>query len=256
MPGAPAGEDKEGSVREDIKETIFYGLLEKDFGARTKAQDLARLIGIELMNEGDRAGELLPEEQSLCARYLVGRSILREAVKLLVGKGMLSVRRGIGTRIEPRQSWSAFDPEILGWQLSVADPSFWRDLDETRAIIEFSAVRLAAVRAEVVQKNLLSQAVHIMRENAETVETVIAARALFHSTLLKSTANKLLEGMTALVFANLVFHFNLQPHNGEERQLIEHYAALYKAIDQNKPKLAEDVMQRLLVSGRANQERK
>ena len=36
-----------------------------------------------------------------------------------------------------------------------------------------------------------------MRENAETVETVIAARALFHSTLLKSTANKLLEGMTA-----------------------------------------------------------
>ena len=82
-----------------------------------------------------------------------------------------------------------------------------------------------------------------MRENAETVETVIAARALFHSTLLKS-ANKLLEGMTALVFANLVFHFNLQPHNGEKRQLIEHYAALYKAIDQNKPKLA-DVMQRL-----------
>ena len=95
-----------------------------------------------------------------------------------------------------------------------------------------------------------------MRENAETVETVIAARALFHSILLKSTANKLLEGMTALVFANLVFHFNLKPHNGEERQLIEHYAALYKAIDQNKPKLAEDVMQRLLVSGRANQERK
>ena len=109
MPGGPAGEDKEGSVREDIKETIFYDLLEKDFGARTKAQDLARLIGIELMNEGDRAGELLPEEQSLCARtFPVGRSILREAVKLLVGKGMLSVRRGIGTRIEPRQSWSAF----------------------------------------------------------------------------------------------------------------------------------------------------
>ena len=87
-------------------------------------------------------------------------------------------------------------------------------MDETRAIIEFSAVRLAAVRAEAEQKNLLSQAVHIMRENAETVETVIAVRALFHSTLLKPTANKLLEGMTALVFAKLVFHFNLQPHNG------------------------------------------
>ena len=54
-----------------------------------------------------------------------------------------------------------------------------------------------------------------MRKNAESVETVIAARALFHNTSLKSTANKLLEGITALVFANPVFHFNLQPHNGE-----------------------------------------
>lgn len=239
-----------------IKETIFYGLLEKDFGARTKAQDLARLIGIELMTKEDRAGELLPDEKSLCLRYLVGRSILREAVKLLVGKGMLSVRRGIGTRIEPRQSWSAFDPEILGWQLSVADPGFWRDLDEIRAVIELSAVRFAVVRAEADEKDLLSQAVHIMCENAETMEMVIAARALFHSTLLKSTGNKLLEGMTALVFANLVFHFNLQPHHGSEQQLIEQYIALYRAIDEKKPKLAEDEMQKLLVSGRANQERK
>ena len=243
-------------MREDIRETIFYGLLEKDFGARTKAQDLARLIGVELMNEGDRAGELLPDEQSLCARYLVGRSILREAVKILVGKGMLSVRRGIGTRIEPRQSWSAFDPEILGWQLSVADPSFWRDLDETRAVIELSVVRFAAVRAETDYRNLLSHAVHIMLENAETVETVIAARALFHSTLLKSSGNELLEGMTALVFANLVFHFNLQSHHGEERQLIEQYTALNKAIEQKNADLAEDAMQRLLLSDRANQERK
>lgn len=243
-------------MREDIRETIFYGLLEKDFGARTKAQDLARLIGVELMNEGDRAGELLPDEQSLCARYLVGRSILREAVKILVGKGMLSVRRGIGTRIEPRQSWSAFDPEILGWQLSVADPSFWRDLDETRAVIELSVVRFAAVRAETDHRNLLSHAVHIMLENAETVETVIAARALFHSTLLKSSGNELLEGMTALVFANLVFHFNLQSHHGEERQLIEQYTALNKAIEQKNADLAEDAMQRLLLSDRANQERK
>ena len=43
MPGGPAGEDKEGSVREDIKETIFYGLLEKDFGARTGSALLARV---------------------------------------------------------------------------------------------------------------------------------------------------------------------------------------------------------------------
>lgn len=236
-------------MREDIRETIFYGLLEKDFGARTKAQDLARLIGIELMRQAESTVRLLPDEQSLCTRHKVGRTILREAVKILVGKGMLSVRRGIGTRREPRQSWSSFDPDIMGWQLSVVDKTFWRDLEETRAVIEVSAARLAAVRASTDQKSLLSQAVQIMTENAEAVETVIAARALFHSTLLKSTGNELLEGMTALVFANLVFRLNLQLKYKEERQLIEGYGAVSAAINQKNSRQAEAAMHHLLGLG-------
>ena len=242
MAGIPVSEGEEDAVREGIKETIFYGLLEKDFGARTKVQDLARLMGIELMAMADGAEDLLPDENSLCARYKVGRSILREAVKILVGKGMLSVRRGIGTRIESRQSWSVFDPEVMGWQLSVSDERFWRDLGETRSIIEISAVRLAAVRAQESHKSLLSQAIQIMGENAEAVEAVIAARALFHSTLLKSSGNKLLEGMTALVFANLVFHFDLQPIQSKQRLLTKQYAALLHALDQQNAKRAEEAI--------------
>ena len=235
-----------GPVQEDIKEKIFYGLLEKDFGARTKAQILARQIGIELMMSPDRTGDLLSEEQRLCTQYNVGRSILREAVKILVGKGMLSVRRGIGTRIEARQSWSVFDPEMLGWQLSVADDVFWRDVNEARLIAESSAVRLAAKRASDDHITLLLQAVQVMSENAEAVETVIAARALFHSTILKSTGNEMLEGMTALVFANLVFHLNLQPGRAEGRTLINQYQLVFEAIRQRRSDQAEEAMHRLL----------
>ena len=233
---------------EDIREKIFYGLLEKDFGARTKAQMLARQIGIELMTNVSRPGDLLAEEQRLSAQYDVGRSILREAVKILVGKGMLSVRRGVGTRIEPRQSWSSFDPEMMGWQLSVADKTFWREVDETRAIIEVSAVRLAAERASDDHITLLLQAVQIMSENAEAVETIIAARALFHSTILKSTGNNLLEGMTALVFANLVFHLRLRPDVDEGRHLINQYRQLAEAVRHRQSGLAEAAMQKLLAS--------
>lgn len=233
---------------EDIREKIFYGLLEKDFGARTKAQMLARQIGIELMTNVSRPGDLLAEEQRLSAQYDVGRSILREAVKILVGKGMLSVRRGVGTRIEPRQFWSSFDPELMGWQLSVADKTFWREVDETRAIIEVSAVRLAAERASDDHITLLLQAVQIMSENAEAVETIIAARALFHSTILKSTGNSLLEGMTALVFANLVFHLRLRPDVDEGRHLINQYRQLAEAVRHRQSGSAEAAMQKLLAS--------
>ena len=116
-------------------------------------------------------------------------------------------------------------------------------------MIEVSAARLAAVRASTDQKSLLSQAVQIMTENAEAVETVIAARALFHSTLLKSTGNELLEGMTALVFANLVFRLNLQPKYKEERQLIEGYGAVSAAINQKNSRQAEAAMHHLLGLG-------
>ena len=236
-------------MQEDIREKIFYGLLEKDFGARTKAQMLAREIGIELMTGADGPGDLLAEEQRLCAQYDVGRSILREAVKILVGKGMLSVRRGVGTRIEPRQSWSSFDPEMMGWHLSVANQTFWREADEARAIIETWAARLAAERASTDHITLLLQAVQVMSENAEAVETVIAARALFHSTILKSTGNEMLEGMTALVFATLVFHLRLPPDRIEDSRLIDQYRQLSEAVRSRQSEQAEIAMKRLLTSG-------
>ena len=69
---------------------------------------------------GDYAeGETLPVEQELADSLKVGRNALREAVKVLSGKGLISTAARSGTRIRLREDWNMLDPDVLRWH---ADP--------------------------------------------------------------------------------------------------------------------------------------
>ena len=52
-----------------------------------------------ILNEPVAIGEKLPNEFELAEKFGVGRSTIREAVKSLVSKGVLEVRRGSGTYV-------------------------------------------------------------------------------------------------------------------------------------------------------------
>src|SRR5689334_3531513 len=63
-----------------------------------------RIVRDEFGNEG-----LLPTEPELVAEFGVSRNALREAVKVLVGKGLIEVRPKTGTRIRPKTEWNLLD---------------------------------------------------------------------------------------------------------------------------------------------------
>ena len=58
-----------------------------------------------ILNEPVAIGEKLPNEFELAEKFGVGRSTIREAVKSLVSKGVLEVRRGSGTYVVSTSSW-------------------------------------------------------------------------------------------------------------------------------------------------------
>ena len=64
---------------------------------------LGEQIEDELMNyilqEPVEVGQRIPNEFELAERFGVGRSTIREAVKALVSKGILEVKRGSGTYV-------------------------------------------------------------------------------------------------------------------------------------------------------------
>ena len=92
-------------------------------------------------------GALIEDETSLAEKYQVSRSVVRDAVKILVGKNLLEVRRGIGTRVRGRHSWGLIDDDVLAWHLSSpVRPEFLRQLMDMRVVLEPEAARWAALQ--------------------------------------------------------------------------------------------------------------
>jgi GntR family galactonate operon transcriptional repressor len=86
----------------------------------------------------------LPAERHLEIRFGASRSVVRDAVKILVSKGLVTV----GTPVRPRSDWSLLDQDVLG---SMSSDGLAHEMllapGETRQIVEPAAAALAAERA-------------------------------------------------------------------------------------------------------------
>lgn len=67
-------------------------------GAKTRAEEIAYVLRDEILIGQYRAGERLPSERDLVARFKVNRGAVREATKILSELGLVSVQPG-GARI-------------------------------------------------------------------------------------------------------------------------------------------------------------
>lgn len=101
------------------------------------ADEIVRtIIGKEL-----KAGDKLPNEFELAAKLGVGRSTVREAIKTLVSRNVVEIRRGAGTFVSDRSGVSE-DP--LGLQFLGDSARVANDLLELRFLIEPRLASLAA----------------------------------------------------------------------------------------------------------------
>ena len=86
-----------------------------------------------------------PTEASLATEFGVSRSVVREAVKMLGAKGLLTARPRKGTTIQPARFWNLFDPDVLRWLLERKfSLELLRQFTELRIAIEPAAASLAA----------------------------------------------------------------------------------------------------------------
>ena len=93
------------------------------------ADEIVRnIIGKEL-----KPGDKLPNEFELAAKLGVGRSTVREAIKTLVSRSVVEIRRGAGTFVSARSGVSE-DP--LGLQFLDDKVRVATDLLELRFVVE------------------------------------------------------------------------------------------------------------------------
>lgn len=120
-----------------------------------------------ILDEPIQVGEKIPNEYELTEHFQVGRSTVREAVKGLVSRGVLEVRRGDGTYVI---STSYMENDVLGFG-SVQDKyQLAMDLFEVRLMFEPEIVMLACKNATEEQ---IKEAERLCKEVEDKLENRI-----------------------------------------------------------------------------------
>jgi DNA-binding FadR family transcriptional regulator len=154
--------------------------------------------------------DYLPPEPQLCEALRISRSALREAVKVLGGKGLVSSRPHIGTTIRPRDEWNMLDADLLAWSMEgEPDPKVVLALIEARQVIEPAGARLAAQRATAADLATIERAFLDMTAalEANDFEAYNAADRDFHTAILAASHNFVLRQLTTTIGAALKYSF-------------------------------------------------
>ncbi|MEO8882675.1 MAG: FadR/GntR family transcriptional regulator [Devosia sp.] len=123
--------------------------------ASSVADELLALIMGELA-----PGASLPSEGDLAERYDVSRLTVREAVKMLAGRGLLELARGRRAVVREPDG-SAFGDFLA--QLIQYDPKGLFDLIEVRTALELQSVSLAAKKASRAGLAAIESTIEAMR---------------------------------------------------------------------------------------------
>jgi len=135
-------------------------------------------------------GRRFPTEADLADAHRVSRSVIREAVKMLTAKGLLTARPRKGTSVQPASAWNWFDADVLRWllerQFSLA---LLRQFTELRIAIEPAAAALAARHPDPEALAAARAGFARMVAAEAGTDDPLAADIAFHVALLEASAN-------------------------------------------------------------------
>ena len=208
------------------------------------------LLGQAILSGRYAVGASLPPEPILCEELGVSRTVVREAIKSLVAKGLLSTGPKVGTRVMPDAHWNWFDPDVVAWQARCGlTPEFLKDLQELRRVVEPAAVRLAAERATAEDIAYIEAAYAGMKQAVEEGGDYVSHDLRFHEGLLQASHNRMLVQMSKALNALLRTSFEISTRikDGTKTSLPLHRAVLNAVMARNPAKAERAVM--VLIEG-------
>lgn len=225
--------------------SVLVGADRRALSKPGKIDGVLAMLGGAIARGGFAPGASLPPEGELEARFGASRGVVREAVKILATKGLVSVRPRVGTRVRPRGDWSLLDRDVLEWiGTGGLDRELLLALDETRRVVEPGAAEIAAVRADDRDRTRIRTAYLSMEAACDEPGPATEADKQFHLAILDATHNPVLcsfrtaiEAILDAVFAATIPM--LAPN-------LPNHEAVASAIEACDPAAARAAMERLL----------
>ena len=208
-------------------------------------------LGQAIVTGGWDAAGAFPIEAELCARFGVSRSVVREAVKMLTAKGLLSARPRRGTVVEPEPHWNLLDPDVLRWLLERApSPALLAEFTQMRLGIEPQAAALAAQAVCHGQTGGLlpiREALARMQAAGAGQDDPLASDIAFHVAILHASGNRFLVQLRELVDTALRISIRMtNARKGVALASVDDHARVLHAIEAGDPVAAAAAMRALL----------
>lgn len=194
-----------------------------------------------------KANEILPNEFAFAALFGVSRTMIRDVLKSLEGKGLIERKTNVGTRVRSIHSWNLLDKELLDWSCGILTQSrFLVSLLELRLIIEPQAAALAAIRAN-------DEDLQLIRENFSSMVDAggmcinTEADIAFHKAIIKACGNLFVSQFGNAIQAAL--HHTIYMSNKaniDHQASIECHRQILKAIENRDSGGAYAAMSRVL----------
>ncbi|WP_196258866.1 FadR/GntR family transcriptional regulator [Pelagibacterium limicola] len=218
------------------------------------AKQAVSVLGRRIANDLYRPGQVMPTELELAESLGVSRATVRDAIKVLSGKGLVRTARRYGTRVRPVDEWNLLDADVAAWH----EPNHPRlrmmfiETTELRSIFEPAAAALAAERATEDQIQTILDAAYAMQPGNNDPTTLFAADCRFHATMLDATGNQMMRQLRSIILTMLriSYEFGVLAVDTEPVTRQGHINVA-EAIKRRDPQAACDAMGAMLEQNRA-----
>lgn len=161
--------------------------MEHGISRRSLADEVATRLQQQIKSGQYKVGDQLPVEPELMHQFGVGRSSIREAIKLLLNSGLVRVEQGIGTFVEDHSGIC----EPLSQRLKRSDLN---DIREVRQLLEMKIAEKAAINRSAKDAKKI-QRYFDAREKAageNDIEASVDADINFHNAIAEASGNEVL----------------------------------------------------------------
>ncbi len=185
-----------------------------------------------------QVGDRIENEYTLAEELGVGRSTIREAIRILVSKNVLVIKRGSGTYIANNTGVSA-DP--LGLAFTKDKFRLAKELIQVRMMLE---PEIAAVAASMANE----RDIEVIKKQCSKVEGLInegkdhmMEDVRFHQAIARCTGNSVVEKLIPIINTSVAVFVNITAGQLKYETITTH-RAIAKAIEEKNPTDAKQAM--------------
>ena len=208
---------------------------------KTLAQEVADRLLEGIVSNEYAVGEKLPTEPELMKIYGVGRSSIREAIKILSIKGVLDVQQGVGTFV--------ISNTIHGSLESQMDKAQIEDVQEVRSLLDAKIAAKAALHRDEEQLEKIKFYLNQRNALAEEKKALECYQAdiNFHIAIAEACGNSLLKEIYKITSSHILRSFEIR-HNDTSSFIISQaiHERLYLAIETQNAEEAAFIAQQIV----------